>query len=112
MSMMEAMCAGCAVITTGSGGAIEIADAAGLPLFPKDDPVSLGRLIARLAADPQWVFDVAMRGQAAVLKHFTFVRMADALLRTLQGVSGKSDAWREPRGTGSTQEGLPRPTVR
>ena len=86
MAMMEAMCAGCAVITTGSGGAIEIAEAAGLPLFPKDDPESLSRLIARLAADPRWVFEVAIRGQEAVLEHFTFARMADALLKTLQGV--------------------------
>ena len=86
MSMMEAMCAGCAVITTGSGGAIEIAEAAGLPLFPRDDPEALGRLLARLASDPGWVFEVAMRGQEAVLEHFTFGRMADALLKTLQGL--------------------------
>src|ERR1043166_6523915 len=86
MAMMEAMCAGCAVVTTGSGGAMEIADVAGLPLFPGDDPGALSRLIARLATDPRWVFEVAMRGQEAVLKHFTWSGMADAFLRTLQGL--------------------------
>ena len=86
LAMMEAMCAGCAVITTGSGGAMEIADVAGLPLFPPDDPEALSRLIGTLATDRNWVFQVALRGQEAVLKHFTFARMADALLRTLQGV--------------------------
>ena len=88
MAMMEAMCAGCAVVTTGSGGAMEIADVAGLPLFPGDDPGALSRLIARLATDPRWVFEVAMRGQEAVLKHFTWSGMADAFLRTLQGLRG------------------------
>jgi glycogen synthase len=75
LTMMEALCAGCAVITTGSGGAMELAEAAGLPIFPKKDPVALSRLLASLAANPDSVFEIASRGQQVVLGRFTFARM-------------------------------------
>jgi len=81
MTMMEAMCAGCAVITTGSGGAIELADPANLPLFPKDHPVALSRLLARLAADRELVYRVAMQGQRTVLAKFTFDKMMENFSR-------------------------------
>jgi glycogen synthase len=84
MTMLEAMCAGCAVITTGSGGAIEIADIADLPIFPKDHPVALSRLIARLVLDRELVFQSAMRGQQLVLQNFTFARMMTDLIRTFR----------------------------
>jgi glycosyltransferase involved in cell wall biosynthesis len=112
MTMMEAMCAGCAVITTGSGGAQEIADVAGLPLFPKDDPAALSGLIARLATDRRWAFEVATRGQEAVLKHFSWARMAEALGRTLHGLAEESAARRGARGPGVPHEGAPHPAVR
>lgn len=77
MNMMEAMCAGCAVITTGSGGAIEIADVADLPIFPKDHPVALSRLLAKLTRNPELIFQIGKRGQDAVQRQFTFERMMD-----------------------------------
>ena len=83
MTMMEAMCAGCAVITTGSGGAIEIADIADLPIFPKDHPVALSRLIAKLVRDRELVFQIATRGQKVVLREFSFTRMAERICNTL-----------------------------
>jgi glycosyltransferase involved in cell wall biosynthesis len=84
MTMMEAMCAGCAVITTGSGGAIEIADIADLPIFPKDHPVALSRLIAKLMRDRKLVFKIAMRGQRVVLREFSFTRMAERICNTFR----------------------------
>jgi glycosyltransferase involved in cell wall biosynthesis len=82
--MMEAMCSGCAVITTGSGGAIEIADIADLPIFPKDHPVALSRLIAKLVRDRELVFQIATRGQKVVLREFSFTRMAERICNTFQ----------------------------
>jgi glycogen synthase len=84
MTMMEAMCAGCAVITTGSGGAIEIADVADLPVFPKDHPVALSRLIKKLVGDPELVSQIAKRGQDVVLRRFTFERMMENFCSTFQ----------------------------
>jgi len=86
MTMLEAMCAGCAVITTGSGGAIEIADMADLRIFPKDHPVALSRLIARLVLDRELVFQTAMRGQQVALRNFTFARMMADLIQTFRAL--------------------------
>ncbi len=87
MTLVEAMCAGCAVLTTGSGGAIEIADRADLPIFPKEHPLALGRLIARVAADRRFVADVARRGQEVALREFTFERMVRSFCKTLETVA-------------------------
>ena len=77
MVMMEAMCAGCAVLTTGSGGAIELAEHARLPLFPKDHPFALSRLLAALEKDRARVADTGLRGQDTVLREFTLDRMLE-----------------------------------
>ena len=79
LTIMEAMCAGCAVITTGSGGAKEIADIAHLPIFPKDHPVALSRLIAKLVNDREVVYQTAKRGQEVALREFSFARMTKLL---------------------------------
>jgi glycogen synthase len=86
MNMMEAMCAGCAVITTGSGGAIEIADLADLPIFPKDHPIALSRLIAKLVRNPEAVSQIAKRGQDVVLRKFTFERMMNDFCNTFHAL--------------------------
>lgn len=85
MVMMEAMCAGLAVPNTGSGGAIELTERAEAPLFPKDHPFALSRLLLALEADRRKVAAIAARGQDTVLREFTLERMlartADALVR-------------------------------
>jgi glycosyltransferase involved in cell wall biosynthesis len=81
MVMMEAMCAGCAVPNTGSGGAFELSDRAGAPLFPKDHPFALSRLLSALERDRVWLSDLALRGQRTVLQEFTLNQM---LKRTAQ----------------------------
>jgi glycosyltransferase involved in cell wall biosynthesis len=77
MVMMEAMCAGCAVPNTGSGGSIELSDRARTPIFPKDHPFALSRLLRALEQDRGWVADVALRGQQTVLRDFTISRMLE-----------------------------------
>jgi glycogen synthase len=86
MVVLEAMCAGCAVITTGSGGAIEIADLADLPIFPKDHPLALSRLIAKLVGDPELVSQIAERGQNVVRRKFTFASMMEYFGNTLHAL--------------------------
>ena len=85
----EALCAGCAVITTGSGGASEVADVAQLPIFPQQHPVALSRLLAKLIAAPELVSEIACRGQQAVLERFTFGRMMSDFSRMLTGLCEK-----------------------
>jgi len=81
---IEAMFAGCAVVTTGSGGSMEIARAANLPLFPKDDSEALTRLLTRLATDRQELLAVASRGQEAAIRMFSFERMIEEWMRVLE----------------------------
>ena len=81
---IEALLAGCAVVTTGSGGAMEIASAADLPLFPTDDSASLSCLLARLATDRQEVLNIASRGQAVALRMFSFERMIGEWIRVFE----------------------------
>jgi len=78
MVMMEAMCAGCAVPNTGSGGSIELAERAGTPLFPKDHPFALSRLLIALEQNRASLAEIALRGQQTVLREFTIDRMLKA----------------------------------
>jgi spore coat protein SA len=75
LAMVEAMLAGCAVITTGSGGAMEVASLAALPLFPKNDFAALGELLNRSVCDQNWLKETARRGQRVALQAFTSERM-------------------------------------
>ena len=84
LTMVEAMLAGCAVATTGSGGAMEVATAAELPLFEKEDAVALSRIVARFVGQPDEVARVAARGQRAALSDFSFDHMMQRWLATLQ----------------------------
>jgi glycogen(starch) synthase len=83
LTMVEAMMAGCAVLTTGSGGAMEIAALADLPLFPKNDPLELSRLLTRLIANRVEVAGIASRGQEVALREFSFDRMMERFSATL-----------------------------
>jgi glycogen synthase len=84
LTIVEAMLAGCAVVTTGSGGAMEVATAAALPLFPKEDAVALSRIVARLASDPDEVTRIATRGQSSAMSDFSLDRTMERWLATLQ----------------------------
>src|SRR5438034_940800 len=74
---------GSAVLTTGSGGAIELAERAELPLFPKDHPFALSRLLAALEEDRARVADIGLRGQETMLREFTLHRMLEKTSRAL-----------------------------
>ena len=83
MVMMEAMCAGCAVPNTGSGGAIELSDRAGTPLFPKDHPFALSRMLSALEKDRLSLAEIALRGQQTVLREFTLSQMLEKTCEVL-----------------------------
>ena len=87
LTMVEAMLAGCAVVTTGSGGAMEIATRAGLPVFAGDDHASLARQLMSLLDDREQVARIAGRGQDVALRDFSFDVMMDRFTRMLRSVS-------------------------
>lgn len=89
--MIEALCAGCAVVTTGSGGAIEIADAAGLPVFPQEHPLALSRLLAKLITAPEIVSEIGSRGQQVVLDRFTHARKMGEISRMFARLSERKE---------------------
>ncbi|SRR6266849_920824 len=82
--MVEAMLAGCAVVTTGSGGAIEIAQLADLPLVPKGDSLVLARMLAMYVEDRENLHEVAARGQRVALEEFSLERMTGRWQERLQ----------------------------
>jgi glycogen synthase len=86
LTMVEAMLAGCAVVTTGSGGAIEIARVSDLPLFPKNDAPALCRMLGRFLLDRSELLRTASHGQKIALQEFTFDRMMERWTRTLQRI--------------------------
>jgi glycosyltransferase involved in cell wall biosynthesis len=92
MVMMEAMCAGCAVPNTGSGGAIELSERAGTPLFPKDHPFALSRLLVALEKDRQRVAEIALRGQQTVVRDFTIARMLETTAAAFSRVASRDQA--------------------
>jgi glycosyltransferase involved in cell wall biosynthesis len=80
----EAMERGCAVVSTRSGGAVEIIDDefSGL-LVPKRDPRSLAAALSRLAKDPVLLENLALEGRRRVVENFNgrlqAVKFLDAL---------------------------------
>ena len=86
LSMVEAMLSGCAVVTTGSGGAMEIAGLANLPLFRKGDAVALAQVLQRLISDRRQLQRIAREGQEVALREFSSDRMIDRLCATFENV--------------------------
>jgi glycosyltransferase involved in cell wall biosynthesis len=84
-------------MTTGSGGSLEFARRAELPLFPKEDSPALARLLERFALNAQDRQEVARRAQGVAREHFTFERMMARLLQSLESVAGTA---RRSMGTG------------
>ncbi|MGQ0811831.1 MAG: glycosyltransferase family 4 protein [Nitrospiraceae bacterium] len=82
--MVEAMIAGCAVLTTGSGGAMEIAQLADLPLIPKGDYQALSQILSRYVTAPTVITETASRGQRVAFEEFSLGRMMERWEATLQ----------------------------
>ena len=66
------------MVTTGSGGALELASLAQLPVFPKNES-ALGQLLSTLVADRSEVRAIATQGQAIALREFGADRMIDRM---------------------------------
>jgi glycosyltransferase involved in cell wall biosynthesis len=86
LTMVEAMLGGCAVLSTGAGGAGEVAALGGHPLFPPEDSPALSRLLSQLIDDRDQVHELAARGQQVAVKEFSLDRMLERWLATLQRV--------------------------
>lgn len=93
--MAEAMVAGCAVITTGSGGAQEIADLGQLPVFPKGDSRALARLLEQLVTNHDLLREIAERGQVAALRELTLEGMIESWECTLAQLARPSSCRQE-----------------
>ena len=81
-NLVEGMLSGCAVVTTGSGGTMDIAKPANLPLFTKGDRKSLAHILEWLIRDRDAVRRIAKSGQAVALEKFSFDSMMDKLCKT------------------------------
>ena len=88
---VEAMLSGCGVLTTGSGGAMDVAIAAGLPMFPKGDAVALGRLLVRLVSDRPYLREIAARGQLVAQREFNADLMVDRLESMLLRIASSGE---------------------
>ena len=94
--IIEAMMAGCAVLTTGSGGAMEIANAADLPIFPKDDPRALSHILTNLVTNRAEVAKIASHGQEVALRDFGFDLMIERWNHTLQQICASQTPSTQP----------------
>jgi glycosyltransferase involved in cell wall biosynthesis len=92
LTMVEAMLAGCAVVTTGSGGASEVATAADLPLFSKGDAAALAGLLEKLLECPAELSRLAERGQRVALGEFGFELMMERWTATLERLVAEAKA--------------------
>jgi glycosyltransferase involved in cell wall biosynthesis len=78
--LTEAMACGVPVVGSDSGEIPNVIGDAGL-IFPEGDAVALRDALARLLADPALRRDLAGRGRARVLAHFTQAQVAAATYR-------------------------------
>ncbi len=88
VSLLEAMAAGMAIITTVDTGCVDVVADTAL-LVPSNDPVALREAILRLAADPALRTSLAVRARKRLERHFTWsivaachVELYHATLRT------------------------------
>jgi glycogen synthase len=86
LTMVEAMLSGCAVVSTGSGGAGEVGTLCGQPMFPPGDPPALSRILARFIQDRTEVHQLAARGQHVAMKEFTLEKMLERWISALHRV--------------------------
>lgn len=82
-ALVEAMACGVPVIGSDSGEIPHVVGEAGL-IFPEGDVEALRGCLARLATDARLRADLAARGRARVLAHYTQARVAEATYAVYQ----------------------------
>lgn len=90
LAVVEAMLSGCAVVMTASGGAAEVAEAAGIEPVEPGDVNALARRIRELVNDRDELRRVALAGQNAARTHFTLEQTINAFLAMLDRVASRS----------------------
>ena len=66
-----------------------MSERAGAPLFPKEHPFALSRLLSALERDRAHLADVALRGQQTVLRDFTLQQMLISTSEVIAAVAGR-----------------------
>lgn len=87
LTLVEAMLSGCAVLTTASGGAGEVAMLAGLSAVPAGDAREWAARIASLVGNRDHVAAIAINGQRAARAHFSLERTVAQYLAMLERVA-------------------------
>jgi len=87
-TMIEAMLAGCAVATSGSGGAEEVATLANLPVFAPGNAEELRRIVHSLANDREKLRTLAARGQQVAMREFGLDVMLDRFTIGIERLRG------------------------
>ena len=83
-AMLEAMLSGLCVLSTGVGGAGEIAIVAEQPLFLLNNSDHLCEMLLRLEMNRPWLVECAQRNQKVATERFSFNRMVDQFEEVLQ----------------------------
>lgn len=95
--LIEAMACGVPVIGAASGEIPQVIGNAGLT-FPEGDAAALQTQLQRLAQDEALWCDLAARGRARVLAHYTQARIAALTVAAYQASTATGTAWRTGRG--------------
>lgn len=89
--LVEAMASGVPVVGSDSGEIPHVIDDAGV-VFPEGDTITLAAILTRLAADPAQRAEIATRGRARVLVHYTQQRIAEATYAVYRDILDGSSA--------------------
>jgi glycosyltransferase involved in cell wall biosynthesis len=89
LTVVEAMAAGCPVVTTNGGSLLEVAGDAALEVDPEDPP-AIGDALLRLCRDPELAADLVRRGRDRA-PAFSRAAQARAMARVYRTFLGGGD---------------------
>jgi len=91
INLLEAMCAGCAIITTNSSGTREVVGDAAI-LVPPQDPQAITRALEELLASPQLMEKLGKKARARLEENFSWAAVStryEASMRNLVEAYGE-----------------------
>ena len=106
MVLLEAMDAGCAIVTTNAEGCAEVVGDAGL-VVPKGDPLGIRAALERLMGDPALMQALSLRARQRAAEHVwpSIVTQYKDVLQAAQiaGVGSAPRGWRSGEGADASQ---------
>ncbi len=103
-SLLEAMAAGCAILTTRAGGCPEVIGDAGV-LVDHGDPKQLRESLRALTSDPELCRDLGARARARALRRFDWNTIATAHEVVFQEAIGRRERSKDATHTSSERLG-------